>query len=359
MSDERLSWRPADERAWAIWDELSARTPPCATSSTAWSRAWSARYGDAVPHRVAVVHRGETPIGAALVADGRRQRGRIPLRTAHLGTAGEPVGAGVEAPYQRLLAAPDDRDAVAAALMRGVHEQQRWDELRIERFDAGDAAALLAADPSLEAYGEPSPSVGLDEVDDGDALPALPSRTRQQVRRALRGDGPAVIELADDVAAAHAILDELIALHERRFAGGAFADPRFAAFHRDLVDALVPSGLLLLLRARSPRRTLGCVAVLRDGQRALSYTGGMAASLDRHDKPGFVTHALAMGVCAELGIAEYDLLTGPAPYKRELARLDRRQLTLSVRRRRPRVLLGGAVRRAGRHVPAASGTAVS
>lgn len=359
MSDEHLSWLPADERAWAIWDGLCPGTPPAATSSTAWNRSWSARYGAVVPHRIAVVRRGGTPIGAAVVADGRRQRGRIPLRTAHLGTAGEPGGAGVEAPYQRLLAAPDDRDAVAAALVRGLHQQQRWDELRIERFEAGDAAALLAADPSLDAYGEPSPSVALGEVDGGDALPALPSRTRQQVRRALRADGPAALELADGAAAAHAILDELIDLHERRFAGGAFADPRFAGFHRDLVDALVPSGLLLVMRVRSPRRTIGCVAVLRDGPRALSYTGGMAAAHDRHDKPGFVTHALAIGACAELGLVEYDLLTGAAPYKRELARLDRRQLTLSVRRRRPRVLLGGAVRRAGRRAPARPETAVS
>jgi CelD/BcsL family acetyltransferase involved in cellulose biosynthesis len=144
------------------------------------------------------------------------------------------------------------------------------------------------------------------------------------------------------------VLDELVALHEARFAPGAFADPRFSRFHRALVDALVPSGRLLLVRVRRGPATVGCVTVLRDGRRALSYTGGMAPAAGPHDKPGFLTHVAAMAACAHRGMEEYDLLTGPSPYKRELGPLEREQWTVSTERRTARVLAGNATRGARR-----------
>jgi CelD/BcsL family acetyltransferase involved in cellulose biosynthesis len=299
-----------------------------------------------VPHRVGFACGPDgAPRGAVVVARGTRRRGGVPLRTAHVGTAGEPRPDGVEAPYGRLVCAPGDRPAVAAALVGALEAEPGWDLVLAERLHPDDAAALLRAAPRWSGAPEPSPTADLAPVGPaGDALAALPARTRGQVRRALREHGPLVVEVADGPGAAHDVLDELARLHGLRFRPGAFARPRFHAFHRDLVDALVPDGRMLLVRVRADGRTVGCVTVLRDGDRALSYTGGMAAPRGPRDKPGFLVHASAMGVCAERGMGEYDLLTGAAPYKLELGRAPREQWTLRAQRLGPRVLAGSATR---------------
>jgi CelD/BcsL family acetyltransferase involved in cellulose biosynthesis len=354
-----LTWRwiAPGEDAWAAWGalELGAEIPGV-TASLAWSRAWSAAYGDVVRHRVglAVAADGSTR-GAVVVADGVRRRGGVALRSAHVGTGGEPRPGGVEAPYVRLACTDPDRPAVARALVAALGADPRWDVVAAERLHHDDAAALHDAAPHWSATPEPSPSADLVAATvDGDVLPALPPRTRRALRRTVREHGPAAVEVADGPAAAHDVLDELTALHEARFAPGAFADPRFARFHRALVDALVPDGRLLLVRVRRGPRTLGCVAILRDGPRALSYTGGMGRPEGPHDKPGFVAHATAMAACARRGMTEYDLLTGDAPYKRELGRLDRAQWTVRTERRTARVLAGSATRRARRAVDRAA-----
>lgn len=351
--DAPLAWRwldPGDE-AWAAWAALEGRAgAPGVTASLAWTRAWSDAYGDAVRHRVGLALAADgTPRGAVVVADGVRRRGGVALRSAHVGTGGEPRPGGVEAPYVRLACAAPDRPAVARALVAALGADPRWDVVVAERLHPDDAAALHDAAPHWTATPEPSPSTDLAPATvDGDVLPALPARTRRALRRTVREHGPAAVEVAESPGAAHDVLDELVALHEARFAPGAFADPRFARFHRALVDALAGDGRLLLVRVRRGPRTLGCVALLCDGPRALSYTGGMAPPEGPHDKPGFVVHAAAMAACALRGVAEYDLLTGDAPYKHELGRLGRAQWTVRTERRTARVLAGSATRRARR-----------
>jgi CelD/BcsL family acetyltransferase involved in cellulose biosynthesis len=348
-----LAWRWLEPGAdaWAAWGALEDRAGVLGvTSSLAWTRAWSAAYGDAVRHRVGLaVAPDGAPRGAVVVADAVRRRGGVALRCAHVGTGGEPRPGGVEAPYVRLACSDPDRPAVARALVAALGADPRWDVVAAERLHPDDAAALHDAAPHWTATLEPSPSTDLVAATvDGDVLPALPPRTRRALRRTVREHGPAAVEIADGPAAAHDVLDELAALHEARFAPGAFGDPRFRRFHRALVDALAPDGRLLLVRVRRGPRTLGCVAILRDGLRALSYTGGMAAPEGRHDKPGFVVHAAAMAACARRGVEEYDLLTGDAPYKHELGRLERAQWTVRTERRTARVLAGSATRRARR-----------
>lgn len=124
-----------------------------------------------------------------------------------------------------------------------------------------------------------------------------------------------------------------------------------------MLAALLPTGELLLLRVRRGGTTLGCVTVLRDGDRALSWTGGLAAPAGPHDKPGFLVHAAAMAACVARGLRAYDLL-GDAPYKRELGRDPGVQVTLRLTRPGARTLLGDAGRRVARRAGHRDGAAV-
>ena len=89
----RVRWLAAAERvaAAAIWQELEARTSVPLTCSWKWTETWLDHYGDLVPHRFAVGERSGTRVGIVLVTRGAgERRAWLPVRTLHLGTAGEP-----------------------------------------------------------------------------------------------------------------------------------------------------------------------------------------------------------------------------------------------------------------------------
>jgi hypothetical protein len=104
----RVRMVASNERAQiaTIWQEVERRVGTGGlTSSWAWTETWLRHYGDLVPHRFVVADRG-APCAIALVTEGvGRFRGPFPIRTVHLGTAGEPDGETVRVEYNRLLVA--------------------------------------------------------------------------------------------------------------------------------------------------------------------------------------------------------------------------------------------------------------
>src|SRR5689334_11884198 len=84
---------PAAERglAGATWRELEAAHGAGVADGWDWVQTWLDHYGDLIPHRFAIGRRGGKARGITLLAHGVDQyRGPIPVRTIHLGTAGEP-----------------------------------------------------------------------------------------------------------------------------------------------------------------------------------------------------------------------------------------------------------------------------
>jgi hypothetical protein len=319
-----------------------------------WTGAWLRAYGDAVPHRFAIGRRGEEVVGAALLVSARSTaRADLGLRLLHVGTSGEQEGEGVFGEYDGVLAAAGERDAFAAALVERLLNERGWDELRIDGFELSEARAFAAAAPALEIGEVVSPWTDLAAIraGDGDVVAALAKGPRGRVRRSLRALGEVTGEWAGTAAAARAIFDELVALHQARWhaAGesGAFASPRTLAFHRDLIETLTPSGRVVLYRASAGGETVGCLYGMVDRGRLLFYQGGLADSADSKVKPGLVAHALCMQECLERGIDAYDFLAGDARYKRELATAETRVAWGRLTRRTPRALLSGTLRRIG------------
>jgi CelD/BcsL family acetyltransferase involved in cellulose biosynthesis len=344
--------------AWVAWADVEARGGGVALScSLPWVRAWVRHYGDAVGHRLLVARRRGRPVGAVLLTRGAgRRRAGVPIRTLHIGTAGGPPRRGVHVPYNRLLAAPGEREAVAAALVERLLDDRRWDELRLENLHPADAAAIAAAAPWLERSAEPSYALCVREARGGDVIRLLGRSTRRDVRQALRNCDAPTAEISSCAEEAHGMLDELIGLHQARWrrAGlpGVFADPRFTAFHRELIDVLAPEGRAILARVRDRRRTLGCLLVYCEGDRALSYQSGIAAPVSQTDRPGYVAHALTARALAARGFREYDYLAGHAQYKRQLSNLVHEQVTLRARRARPWLMPVDAARAVRRAVTA-------
>jgi hypothetical protein len=305
------------------WVALETKLPDASLMcSWTWTATWLRHYGDVVGHRFVIAENGGGPCGIALVGE---QFARNPLRppTIAIGTSGEPPGSSVFVERNQLLSSPAEREKFAAALMAELCGDRRWQRLRLDGMVPAHAQALLHGMTPTSWQVEESPIADLLAGDGEDVLTALTPSRRQRVRRVLRHMGALDTDWAENADHALDILDELIALHEARWQAegkpGAFASPRFAAFHRDLIGQLVPCGRAALFRVRRAGQTIGCLYGLIDGRRLLFYQGGLRRYEDNRLRVGSAAHALFMQACRERGLAEYDFLAPAARYKRDLA----------------------------------------
>jgi CelD/BcsL family acetyltransferase involved in cellulose biosynthesis len=337
-----IRWLPALERASAarIWTALEERVGGDGlASSWTWTGTWLEHFGDLVPHRFAIGEVDGESCAIALVTNGvGRRLGPLRVRSVHLGTAGEPPGASVYVEYNRILADPAHHSAFAAALLTELRRDPDWHELCLDGFAPGDAAPFLAAEPRLVARTERCATTDLRPAQGhgGDVLSLMSKGTRKKVRRSLRDLGDVEGTWAESPEQALGILSELVELHQRRWTRvgepGAFADPRFAAFHRALVARLARLKRVVLYRVQASSGIVGCTYGFIEGGRVLSYQGGLASYADPRIRPGFVVELMCMQACYDRGLLEYDLLAGDSLYKRELSTGTRELVWASWRR---------------------------
>lgn len=347
----RLRGPDAIDEVADAWLRVEADCPrvPLAVS-WAWTATWLRHYGDIVRPRFAIAERAGVPCAVALLVRSIERPARVPVRTLHLGTAGEPAVDNVCVEYNDLLCVPGVRGSVLRELAATLAADPRWDELRLDGTPGGELGIQLAeALPGTRRIAAPQPSRYFDltrpepGADIASALPSGPRRRLRASLRAFEARAPLRVEWPDDPNGAELILDELVELHQQRWqdAGspGSFASLRFRAFHRDLVRRGVADGTAAVVRVHCGGRTVGALYLLRDGDRALFYQSGLAPFDDNRLRPGLVAHAVTMQACRERGFVAYDFLAGDARYKRDLA-TDSQELTWT-RVQRPRLRLRG------------------
>lgn len=328
------------------WRTLEGRLDgPLGPVSWAWTDTWLANYGDAVPHRFVVAERDGDVRGVALLTAGARS----PLRprTLHVGTAGEPAGSSVFVEGNRLVALPEEREQFAALVAEAIDADRGWDRLMLDGVPPEDAEALLRRWPQARTQIDHCPFTDLTGEDD--VLDALSGSRRRRLRATLRAFGPLELDWASDGQEALILLDELIELHQRQWQGrghaGAFASPRFTAFHRAVVQRLVPTGGAAVVRVRRGDETVGCLYGLIAGSRLLFYQGGLRSYEDNRLRSGQAAHLLFMRACRERGLTAYDFLAPATRYKLELATDSTPLVWAEVDRARWRTKVSHAARR--------------
>jgi Acetyltransferase (GNAT) domain len=323
----RMRWLPAAERTAAadLWREVEARTSAPLACSWKWTETWLDHYGDLIPHRFAVCEHSDTPVGIVLVTQGVGQRrAGLPVRTLHLGTAGEPSGDSVFVERNGLLVVPEHRTAFAIALIESLVAGGGWDELLLDGFTEQDADALMQAAP-FHARREVSRTLDLGAIGvaGGDVLAVLSNKTRSNFRRSHKRLNLVAAEWAEGPAQAREILDELIVLHQERWQSlgqpGVFASPRFVAFHRDLVARLVPTDEVCLFRIRDQHETLSCLYGFVEGRRLMTYQHGTPIKPGQQLSPGLVAEVLCIQAAHDRGLAVYDHLSGDSEFKQLLS----------------------------------------
>lgn len=319
-----------------IWRDLERSIGIDALTATwAWTDAWLEQFGDLVPHRFAVGLGPGGPCGIALVTSGVRQRrGPLPIRTLHIGTAGEPMGESVCVEYNRLMVAPEHRDAFVAQLFGAIKQAfGSWDIFELNGFAPDDAELIAAHCPSFHQDRRVChvADLNLARAAGGDVVKTFSKSVGVKIRKNLRRFeerfGPVSGEWITDVARAMPVFDELVLLHQQRWttAGytGSFASARFLAFHRSLIARLLGEGKIVLYRATAGEQVLGTFYGFVERGAIYHYQWGLAHFEDNNLSPGFVVGALCMDEALKRGYDEVNWLAGDVRYKRDLANTSR------------------------------------
>jgi CelD/BcsL family acetyltransferase involved in cellulose biosynthesis len=217
------------------------------------------------------------------------------------------------------------------------------------------AAARRAGALTVLRRTQQSPFVDLAKIrrSGGDYLVERSANTRQQIRRSDRfyqQAGPIVVERAESVGSAHAMLDEMARLHQAAWTArgqpGSFAQPFFRRFHYALITDAMQRGELALLRIANSDAVIGVLYNFIHSGHLLAYQSGFAYHNDvRAAKPGLTCHHAAIRYALAEGLDIYDFLAGEDRYKRSLAERTHRQTWLEVGPFwSPRLLLRAGVR---------------
>lgn len=351
------------------WQALEREAAGSFFTTWTWMACWLQHLEDAgaprpLVMRVRLCKRGPT-VGLGLWSRRTLRRLRcLPSRALLLHAVGQPVLDDLTIEHNGLLSRADLAGPVEAAACAGLLRRGGdVDQLVVPGASAvPPAVADLAARTGLRlrTWSEPAYRLRFDACvgAGGRYLDTLGAATRSTVRRSMRlyeALGPLVLETAASVDEALHFLDRLKHWHQRHWQArgqpGAFANPRFEAFHRRLVAAGFESGAVRLQRLRAGAQEVGLLQAFVHRGQVLAYQSGLCMDLvDRNHHPGLVLHALAVQHALDSGFAGYDLMAGEARYKRQLASECYPMLTWSLHRPGPALWLEEVWRAARRRL---------
>jgi CelD/BcsL family acetyltransferase involved in cellulose biosynthesis len=313
------------------WRTLEAAASPSFFTSWRWiGTLLAAVPAERRPDLLRGVARGET-IAVALLGAGvaRRRHGLVRSRALYLNQTGDPQFDAIMIEHNGILAAAG---CEAAASDAAVAWFARLGEEADELHFSGSSRRLSEAAVEGRGLGRtelvlPSYSVelGLLSPDDGELYPVLSANARQQLRRAVRhfeDCGPLRLSAATTPSEALEFFTAMKGLHclswERRGKTHAFSGGFFEPFHRLLIERSFAEGGTELLRASAGDRVIGYLYNFRLGDRIYAYQSGFADA-DRRERPGIVTHALAIRRAYRTGARIYDFMAGRNRLKESLA----------------------------------------
>lgn len=304
------------------WRRLEALAAPSFFTSWHWIGTWLAAL-PAVnrPALMRGIAQDRTVALALLEATViHRRHGLIRSRSLYLNETGDRRFDTLTVEHNAVLAVRGIEAAAEDALIGWFAEHgEEADELHLggtmRRLPAAavERRGLVRAELAVPSY-----SVELDRLagSDGRLDPALSANARQQLRRAFRHfehRGPLRLREAASLDEAQSLFTAMKTLHcaswERRGKAHAFTREFFEPFHRLLIERSFAAGVIQLLEARAGDRPIGYLYNFCLNNRVYSYQSGFDDG-DPRERPGAVTHALAIRHAFRQGMRVYDFMAG-------------------------------------------------
>jgi CelD/BcsL family acetyltransferase involved in cellulose biosynthesis len=312
------------------WRALETSTCPSFFTSWHWIGTLLAALAAAQrPQLLRGVAQGKT-VAMALLGAGatRRRNGLVRSRGLYLNETGDPQFDALTIEHNGILtAAGSEAKAFDAVLAWFAGLSEEADEFHFSGSslrpteDAVEGRGLARIETAVPSY-----SIDLARLEpNGELDPVLSANARQQLRRAFRQferAGPIRLSEATTTSEALDFFAGMKMLHcaswERRRKAHAFTHAFFEPFHRLLIERSFPAGAVQLLKASVGDHVIGYLYSLRMGTRVYAYQSGFADS-DRRERPGIVTHALAIRHAFRSGAGVYDFMAGRNRLKESLA----------------------------------------
>lgn len=316
------------ETVFEYWRKLeSQRNSSDLMCSANWTQTWFNCYHETVNIYFAVGFIHEQVCGICLLSESKHDRiGPIPIRTLHLGTAGEPQGESVCVEYNNILCDPKHRDSFVIELQKHIEQKNNWDRVQLDGIPCQPKQAWPVINKTKQTVRtRECRYFDLEHcrANGGDILSLLGKSTRSNIKRRIKKLVQLEVQWAETLEEATDIFSELIDLHQTRWQKvgqpGAFASERFTAFQKQLIEKLLPQHKVILCRIKTGSQTVGCLYLLVDGKRLLDYVSGLA-SFDDIPSSGLISHYLCMNEALERGYDSYDFLVGEKRHKENLGK---------------------------------------
>jgi len=336
-----------------VWRSLAGKSPHASFFlSNEWADCWVATFGKLLKPEFLVFEDNGKPAGICALVHRTITCGPIPVRRVYLNLDGEDEADETVLEYNSILCLPGYEAAAADALARVLLTRRGWDEFAARRLAPGPVERALRqsfAALEIETNAVPAPFVDLERVRRSGAPfeDMLGHATRKHLRQNLRQysqTGELRVEMAGSLDEAMRFFGELALLHQRSWAArgkpGAFASPRFTAFHRELIARLLPAGRISLMRISAGERTIGVLYGFVFEGVLHHYQSGYSYPEDNRLSPGTVALSQAIQFCAgRRDLRRFDFMAGDSRYKQSLSTDSGSVVSLIVRRPTIRRLL--------------------
>ncbi|MGB5718275.1 MAG: GNAT family N-acetyltransferase [Gammaproteobacteria bacterium] len=348
------------------WLDLQDRADCSYFLSWGWIGTWLRQIAIKLRPVVVRVWYGEELVGLAVFVP-RNIKRRIAFRASALFLHEYPFDRNnMVIEYNGLLAARGHESAVYAEIVGHLlRDFKQYDEFHFGAITETAARTLEKVVAGKLKFRINEESVtwqadlrGLEAVSDS-YLMTLSSNARGQIRRALRlyeQREPLQVFEAVGVNQTLEYFARLKALHaaywQARGQRGAFANPCWETFHRDLIQSRFDKGEVQMLKVANAGEELGYIYNHLWNKRVYMQQTGFSLPVDNRLKPGYVAHVLAVQHNRDGGMHVYDFMHGDARYKRTLSNRSENIYWVVVQRGRIKFtlenLLLGVVRRGRR-----------
>jgi len=314
-----------------LWLSLQETSPHSFFNSWGWISAWLASLPADREIKLVAAFLDDKPAAAFFAGRAQGLRyGFLPSRTVALNATGNKHFDQIFIEYNRILL----RNDFTPNWTELWDAAGRWDEFVLPGLASDFAQAARLPSDDFGAFrvitdkAENSYWVDLQKIRAAnmDYLSLLSSNRRSQIRRSLREyeqEGGVSLREAGSLSEALTMYAGLIDLHQRewkkRGKPGAFSNEYFRAFHEGLIRERFESGEIQLLQVNAGDKPLGFLYCFLYQGKVLFYQSGFGYGEGNVQRPGLVSHYLAILHNASKGFDAYDFLAGEAQYKSSLA----------------------------------------
>ncbi len=183
-----------------------------------WTKKWLESYSESVPHRFLVGKLNSEVVGICLLTDGvDRKEGLFPVRSLHIGTAGEKDSESVCVEYNDILVLPKYRTEFINGILEKIFEKLDWDEFCLDGFSEESIREFLNDSTHFQIREVPSYYFDYSKAGEEEAISQFGYSTRKNLRKNFKKYGEIKTEWAETVEEAESIYADLIRLHQDRW----------------------------------------------------------------------------------------------------------------------------------------------